>query len=134
MYVLVCAIGCLMSFATYSVTAKLASSLVRHITSAPLNKPAVLKHTDSTYSLCSSAVGVGLVPAAVVCTALLLLLLPLPLGDVSIQPESPCLIMTAEILRSMLYKGADLIRDLAFVVFDEIHFINVSSRSHPATH
>ena len=47
-------------------------------------------------------------------------------GDVSIQPESPCLIMTAEILRSMLYKGADLIRDLAFVVFDEIHFINVT--------
>ena len=51
-------------------------------------------------------------------------------GDVSIQPESPCLIMTAEILRSMLYKGADLIRDLAFVVFDEIHFINVSDCCH----
>ncbi len=46
-------------------------------------------------------------------------------GDVSIQPEAPCLIMTAEILRSMLYKGADLIRDLSFVVFDEIHFVNV---------
>ena len=38
--------------------------------------------------------------------------------------------MTAEILRSMLYKGADLIRDLAFVVFDEIHFINVTARQH----
>ena len=45
-------------------------------------------------------------------------------GDVTIQPEAPCLIMTAEILRSMLYKGADLIRELSFVVFDEVHFIN----------
>jgi antiviral helicase SKI2 len=25
-------------------------------------------------------------------------------GDVSMKPESPCLIMTTEILRSMLYK------------------------------
>ena len=48
-------------------------------------------------------------------------------GDVSIQPEAACLIMTAEILRSMLYKGADLIRELSFVVFDEIHFINVAT-------
>lgn len=27
-------------------------------------------------------------------------------GDVSIRPESPCLIMTTEILRSMLYKAS----------------------------
>jgi antiviral helicase SKI2 len=46
-------------------------------------------------------------------------------GDVTIAPEAPCLIMTAEILRSMLYKGADIIRELSYVVFDEIHFINV---------
>jgi antiviral helicase SKI2 len=36
-------------------------------------------------------------------------------GDVSIRPEAPCLIMTTEILRSMLYKGADLIRDVEWV-------------------
>ena len=45
-------------------------------------------------------------------------------GDVSIKPESPCLIMTTEILRSMLYKGADIIRDIEWVVFDEVHYVN----------
>ena len=49
-------------------------------------------------------------------------------GDVTIAPEAPCLIMTAEILRSMLYKGADIIRELSYVVFDEIHFINDEER------
>src|SRR5438094_134236 len=44
-------------------------------------------------------------------------------GDVQIRPEAPCLIMTTEILRSMLYKGADLIRDVEFVIFDEVHYI-----------
>jgi antiviral helicase SKI2 len=32
--------------------------------------------------------------------------------------------MTTEILRSMLYKGADLIRDVEFVIFDEVHYVN----------
>lgn len=41
-------------------------------------------------------------------------------GDVSINPEASCLIMTTEILRSMLYRGADLIRDIEWVVFDEV--------------
>ena len=41
-------------------------------------------------------------------------------GDVAIRADSPCLIMTTEILRSMLYKGADLIRDIEWVVFDEV--------------
>ncbi|KAK9806276.1 hypothetical protein WJX72_008182 [[Myrmecia] bisecta] len=45
-------------------------------------------------------------------------------GDVSIKPESPCLIMTTEILRSMLYKGADIIRDIEWVIFDEVHYVN----------
>lgn len=34
--------------------------------------------------------------------------------------------MTTEILRSMLYKGADIIRDVEFVIFDEVHYINDS--------
>jgi len=34
------------------------------------------------------------------------------------------LIMTTEILRSMLYRGADLIRDVEFVIFDEVHYVN----------
>lgn len=49
-------------------------------------------------------------------------------GDVSIKPESACLIMTTEILRSMLYKGADIIRDIEFVIFDEVHYVNDAER------
>lgn len=45
-------------------------------------------------------------------------------GDVQIDPEASCLIMTTEILRSMLYRGADLIRDVEFVIFDEVHYVN----------
>lgn len=40
-------------------------------------------------------------------------------GDVSLNPEAGVLVMTTEILRSMLYRGADIIRDLEFVIFDE---------------
>ena len=32
--------------------------------------------------------------------------------------------MQTEILRSMLYKGADLIRDVEWVIFDEVHYVN----------
>ncbi|EPQ26088.1 uncharacterized protein PFL1_06296 [Pseudozyma flocculosa PF-1] len=49
-------------------------------------------------------------------------------GDVQINPEAPCLIMTTEILRSMLYRGADLIRDVEFVIFDEVHYVNDTER------
>ncbi|OAC97582.1 hypothetical protein MUCCIDRAFT_45570 [Mucor lusitanicus CBS 277.49] len=45
-------------------------------------------------------------------------------GDVQIRPEASCLVMTTEILRSMLYRGADLIRDVEFVIFDEVHYVN----------
>lgn len=34
------------------------------------------------------------------------------------------LILTDCINRSMLYKGADLIRDVEWVIFDEVHYIN----------
>lgn len=45
-------------------------------------------------------------------------------GDVTLKPESSCLIMTTEILRSMLYRGADIIRDIEWVIFDEVHYVN----------
>ncbi|CAI8495509.1 unnamed protein product [Pichia kudriavzevii] len=45
-------------------------------------------------------------------------------GDVQINPEANCLIMTTEILRSMLYRGSDIIRDVEFVIFDEVHYVN----------
>ncbi|CAG8493534.1 2694_t:CDS:10 [Acaulospora colombiana] len=49
-------------------------------------------------------------------------------GDIQINPEASCLIMTTEILRSMLYRGADIIRDVEFVIFDEVHYVNNQER------
>jgi len=45
-------------------------------------------------------------------------------GDIQLNPEATCLIMTTEILRSMLYGGSDIIRDVEWVIFDEVHYIN----------
>ena len=50
------------------------------------------------------------------------------IGDAQVNPAAPCLIMTTEILRSMLYRGAVLVRDLEFVVFDECHYVNDMER------
>ena len=55
-------------------------------------------------------------------------------GDVQIKPEASCLIMTTEILRSMLYRGADLIRDVEFVIFDEVHYVNDLEVSFASSH
>lgn len=49
-------------------------------------------------------------------------------GDVSVNPEARVLIMTTEILRSMLYRGVDLIRDLEWVIFDEVHWASNAER------
>lgn len=49
-------------------------------------------------------------------------------GDVSINEDAQCVIMTTEILRSMLYRGADVIRDVSYVIFDEVQFLNDEER------
>jgi superfamily II RNA helicase len=49
-------------------------------------------------------------------------------GDMQIGADGSCLVMTTEILRSMLYRGADVIRDIEWVIFDEVHYINDSER------
>jgi superfamily II RNA helicase len=49
-------------------------------------------------------------------------------GDVALNQDAHCLIMTTEILRSMLYRGADLIRELEFVIFDEVHYLSDPER------
>lgn len=49
-------------------------------------------------------------------------------GDVSVNPQAQCLIVTTEIFRSMLYKGADTVRDIEFVIFDEVHYVNDAER------
>ncbi|XP_061115503.1 exosome RNA helicase MTR4 [Conger conger] len=49
-------------------------------------------------------------------------------GDVTINPTASCLVMTTEILRSMLYRGSEVMREVAWVVFDEIHYMRDSER------
>lgn len=49
-------------------------------------------------------------------------------GDVSVNPDASCLIMTTEILRSMLYRGSDTIKDIEWVIFDEVHYVNDAER------
>ncbi|KAG0174677.1 ATP-dependent RNA helicase mtr4 [Apophysomyces sp. BC1034] len=49
-------------------------------------------------------------------------------GDVTINPQASCLVMTTEILRSMLYRGSEVIREVAWVVYDEIHYMRDSER------
>ena len=46
-------------------------------------------------------------------------------GDITINPEASCLVMTTEILRSMLYHGSDVVREVQLLVYDEIHYIKV---------
>lgn len=36
--------------------------------------------------------------------------------------------MTTEILRNMLYKGNDIIRDIEWVIFDEVHYVSNQER------
>uniref|UniRef100_A0A0X3PBY2 Superkiller viralicidic activity 2-like 2 n=1 Tax=Schistocephalus solidus TaxID=70667 RepID=A0A0X3PBY2_SCHSO len=49
-------------------------------------------------------------------------------GDITINPESTLLIMTTEILRSMLYRGSEVTRELGWVIFDEIHYMREKER------
>ncbi len=49
-------------------------------------------------------------------------------GDVTINPTATCLVMTTEILRSMLYRGSEIMREVAWVVFDEIHYMRDKAR------
>ena len=68
-------------------------------------------------------------------------------GDVTINPSASCLVMTtevsvanvasevppltsgpAQILRSMLYRGSEIMREVAWVIFDEIHYMRDKER------
>ncbi|XP_043494630.1 helicase SKI2W [Polistes fuscatus] len=51
-------------------------------------------------------------------------------GDVQINENASCLIMTTEILKSMIYGASEVLRDLEFVIFDEVHYINNEDRGH----
>ena len=49
-------------------------------------------------------------------------------GDITINPEAACLVMTTEILRSMLYRGSEVMREVAWVIFDEVHYMRDKER------
>ena len=49
-------------------------------------------------------------------------------GDMQVNPHASLLVMTTEILRSMLYRNSPLLFDLSCVIFDEVHYMNDSER------
>jgi hypothetical protein len=49
-------------------------------------------------------------------------------GDVQINQGAALLIMTTEVLRSMLYRGSDVIKDTETIIFDECHYLNDPER------
>ncbi|XP_076659791.1 superkiller complex helicase subunit twister isoform X2 [Halictus rubicundus] len=51
-------------------------------------------------------------------------------GELQINSNASCLIMTTEILQAMLYCASEVLRDLEFVIFDEVHYINDDDRGH----
>ncbi len=44
-------------------------------------------------------------------------------GDNSINGDAPVVVMTTEVLRNMLYTGSTSLRDLGYVVMDEVHYL-----------
>ena len=48
-------------------------------------------------------------------------------GDITINPNATCLIMTTEILRNMLYRGSEVMREVAWVIYDEVSNSSLSS-------
>lgn len=49
-------------------------------------------------------------------------------GDVTINKNASCLVMTTEILRSMLYRGSEIVREVSWIVFDEVHYMRDKER------
>jgi superfamily II RNA helicase len=51
-------------------------------------------------------------------------------GDIVINPHAKILIMTTEIYRNMAVSGDDELDDIAYVIFDEVHYINDIERGY----
>lgn len=49
-------------------------------------------------------------------------------GDVSLCPEAPVVVMTTEIFRNMLLQEPENLSDVAWVIIDEIHFLDHDER------
>ena len=50
-------------------------------------------------------------------------------GDVTINKDASCLVMTTEILRNMLYRGSEIIREISTVSFHFKSFRNARVRA-----
>ena len=46
-------------------------------------------------------------------------------GDVCINPNASCIVMTTEVLRGMLYRGSDVVREVKWIIFDEVHYLSL---------
>lgn len=51
-------------------------------------------------------------------------------GDIKLNPDAQCVIMTTEILRNALYNSTKFLEDVEAVIFDEIHYFNDPDRGH----
>lgn len=49
-------------------------------------------------------------------------------GDNAINPDAGAVVMTTEVLRNMIYAGSSALDDLAWVVLDEVHYLQDSYR------
>lgn len=49
-------------------------------------------------------------------------------GDNAIRPDAPVVVMTTEVLRNMVYARSAALADLAWVVLDEVHFLQDAYR------
>jgi ATP-dependent RNA helicase HelY len=49
-------------------------------------------------------------------------------GDNSVNGNAPIVVMTTEVLRNMLYAGSPTLRNLGYVVLDEVHYLADRSR------
>jgi ATP-dependent RNA helicase HelY len=49
-------------------------------------------------------------------------------GDNAINGDAPVVVMTTEVLRNMIYAGSPALRDLRYVVLDEVHFLQDTYR------
>lgn len=49
-------------------------------------------------------------------------------GDVQLNSKASCLIMTTEVLQSMLYNNTTQVQDVEWVIFDEVHYITDPER------
>jgi len=49
-------------------------------------------------------------------------------GDNSVNGDAPVVVMTTEVLRNMLYAGSATLKDLGYVVLDEVHYLADRSR------